>query len=149
MITKQLPLTDLHRHLDGNIRIQTILDLGQSLDRTHDWLASGRQALKLVGLDKGKPHTHPELGGFAAAWSNIAASITDTDIPEEKSRSNPILFASNLGNFDAVCIRDKSDRFAVGFDLGFLRGLDQLAHVISFVKRMGYPWILLRRMGYI
>ncbi|WP_076589101.1 adenosine deaminase [Vibrio ostreicida] len=29
MITKTLPLTDLHRHLDGNIRTQTILDLGQ------------------------------------------------------------------------------------------------------------------------
>lgn len=29
MIIKQLPLTDLHRHLDGNIRIETILDLGQ------------------------------------------------------------------------------------------------------------------------
>lgn len=28
MITKNLPLTDLHRHLDGNIRTQTILDLG-------------------------------------------------------------------------------------------------------------------------
>lgn len=29
MITKSLPVTDLHRHLDGNIRTQTILDLGQ------------------------------------------------------------------------------------------------------------------------
>lgn len=29
MITKTIPLTDLHRHLDGNIRTQTILDLGQ------------------------------------------------------------------------------------------------------------------------
>lgn len=29
MITKTLPLTDLHRHLDGNIRIETILDLSQ------------------------------------------------------------------------------------------------------------------------
>lgn len=29
MITKVLPLTDLHRHLDGNIRIKTILELGQ------------------------------------------------------------------------------------------------------------------------
>lgn len=29
MITTHLPLTDIHRHLDGNIRIQTILDLGQ------------------------------------------------------------------------------------------------------------------------
>ncbi|WP_456296453.1 adenosine deaminase [Vibrio sp. AK197] len=29
MITKSLPVTDLHRHLDGNIRTQTILELGQ------------------------------------------------------------------------------------------------------------------------
>lgn len=29
MITKTLPLTDIHRHLDGNIHIQTILELGQ------------------------------------------------------------------------------------------------------------------------
>lgn len=29
MITTSLPLTDLHRHLDGNIRIQSILELGQ------------------------------------------------------------------------------------------------------------------------
>ena len=29
MITTNLPLTDLHRHLDGNIRTRTILELGQ------------------------------------------------------------------------------------------------------------------------
>jgi adenosine deaminase len=29
MFTSSLPITDLHRHLDGNIRIQTILELGQ------------------------------------------------------------------------------------------------------------------------
>jgi len=29
MINKDLPLTDIHRHLDGNVRIETILDLGQ------------------------------------------------------------------------------------------------------------------------
>ena len=29
MIHKNIPLTDLHRHLDGNIRPQTILELGQ------------------------------------------------------------------------------------------------------------------------
>ncbi|HIH7547864.1 TPA: hypothetical protein ACYSPP_004063, partial [Yersinia enterocolitica] len=28
MIDPRLPLTDIHRHLDGNIRAQTILDLG-------------------------------------------------------------------------------------------------------------------------
>ncbi|MGR5153577.1 adenosine deaminase [Photobacterium swingsii] len=34
MITKHLPLTDIHRHLDGNIRIQTILELGQQFGMT-------------------------------------------------------------------------------------------------------------------
>ncbi|CAH0541882.1 adenosine deaminase [Vibrio marisflavi] len=29
MITKTLPLTDIHRHLDGNIRTKTIIELGQ------------------------------------------------------------------------------------------------------------------------
>lgn len=32
MITKNLPLTDLHRHLDGNIRTKTILELGQQFN---------------------------------------------------------------------------------------------------------------------
>ncbi|MCG3729682.1 adenosine deaminase [Vibrio cincinnatiensis] len=32
MITKNIPLTDLHRHLDGNIRTQTILDLGKEFN---------------------------------------------------------------------------------------------------------------------
>ncbi|BDH46100.1 adenosine deaminase [Salmonella enterica subsp. enterica serovar Choleraesuis] len=32
MIDARLPLTDLHRHLDGNIRAQTILDLGRQFN---------------------------------------------------------------------------------------------------------------------
>lgn len=32
MISKDLPLTDIHRHLDGNIRTSTILDLGQQFN---------------------------------------------------------------------------------------------------------------------
>lgn len=32
MIDRQLPLTDIHRHLDGNIRAQTILELGQAFN---------------------------------------------------------------------------------------------------------------------
>lgn len=32
MINKNIPLTDIHRHLDGNIRLQTILDLGQKFN---------------------------------------------------------------------------------------------------------------------
>jgi adenosine deaminase len=32
MITKNIPLTDIHRHLDGNIRLQTILDLAKTFN---------------------------------------------------------------------------------------------------------------------
>lgn len=32
MIKKNIPLTDIHRHLDGNIRLQTILDLGRKFN---------------------------------------------------------------------------------------------------------------------
>lgn len=32
MISNALPLTDLHRHLDGNIRSQTILELGRKFN---------------------------------------------------------------------------------------------------------------------
>lgn len=32
MLDTRLPLTDLHRHLDGNIRAQTILELGQAFN---------------------------------------------------------------------------------------------------------------------
>lgn len=32
MINSQLPLTDIHRHLDGNIRASTILDLGRAFN---------------------------------------------------------------------------------------------------------------------
>ncbi|WP_459177505.1 adenosine deaminase [Ewingella americana] len=34
MIDSRLPLTDIHRHLDGNIRAQTILDLGRQFNLT-------------------------------------------------------------------------------------------------------------------
>ncbi|KKL04978.1 hypothetical protein LCGC14_2610650, partial [marine sediment metagenome] len=32
MINKKLPLLDIHRHLDGNVRAQTILDLGRQFN---------------------------------------------------------------------------------------------------------------------
>ncbi|MGX9417929.1 adenosine deaminase [Vibrio sp. WJH972] len=46
MINRSLPLTDIHRHLDGNIRTQTIIDLG----RTHD------VALPSFDIDKLTPY---------------------------------------------------------------------------------------------
>ncbi len=59
MIDLNLPLTDIHRHLDGNIRAQTILDLGRQYNL----------ALPADTLDALRPHvqiTHhePDLVSF-------------------------------------------------------------------------------------
>lgn len=59
MIDRQLPLTDIHRHLDGNIRAQTILDLGREFNFT----------LPASTLETLRPHvqvieTEPDLVSF-------------------------------------------------------------------------------------
>lgn len=59
MIDSQLPLTDIHRHLDGNIRAQTILDLGREFNL----------ALPATTLDSLRPHVQvieaePDLVSF-------------------------------------------------------------------------------------
>ncbi len=59
MIDPRLPLTDIHRHLDGNIRAQTILDLGRQFN-FH---------LPANELDTLRPHvqitkTEPDLVSF-------------------------------------------------------------------------------------
>lgn len=74
MITKTLPLTDLHRHLDGNIRIETILDLGQKF------------GLKLPAYDLEalRPHvqiveTEPSLVAFLSKLDWGVAVLRDLD----------------------------------------------------------------------
>ncbi|RWR03565.1 adenosine deaminase [[Pantoea] beijingensis] len=59
MIDSTLPLTDIHRHLDGNIRAQTILDLGREFNLR----------LPANTLDALRPHvqvtqTEPDLVSF-------------------------------------------------------------------------------------
>ena len=59
MIDTQLPLTDIHRHLDGNIRAQTILDLGREFNLS----------LPASTLDALRPHVQvtknePDLVSF-------------------------------------------------------------------------------------
>ncbi|MCS5984750.1 adenosine deaminase [Klebsiella quasipneumoniae subsp. similipneumoniae] len=61
MIDSSLPLTDIHRHLDGNIRAQTILDLGREFNIT----------LPATTLDTLRPHVQvtslePDLVSFLA-----------------------------------------------------------------------------------
>ncbi|WP_312242178.1 adenosine deaminase [Pantoea sp.] len=59
MIDPRLPLTDIHRHLDGNIRAQTILELGRQFNL----------ALPADDLEALRPHvqvteTQPDLVSF-------------------------------------------------------------------------------------
>lgn len=59
MIDPRLPLTDIHRHLDGNIRAQTILDLGRRFNLS----------LPADELEALRPHvqitkTEPDLVSF-------------------------------------------------------------------------------------
>jgi adenosine deaminase len=74
MITKTLPLTDLHRHLDGNIRIETILDLGQKF----------ALALPAYDLEALRPHVQiveaePSLVAFLSKLDWGVAVLGDLD----------------------------------------------------------------------
>lgn len=74
MITKNLPLTDLHRHLDGNIRTRTILELGQKFN----------VALPANDIDSLTPHVQiveaePSLVAFLAKLDWGVAVLGDLD----------------------------------------------------------------------
>lgn len=74
MITKNLPLTDIHRHLDGNIRIETILQLGQkfnlTLPATH--IEALRPFVQVV-------ETQPDLMAFLSKLDWGVAVLGDLD----------------------------------------------------------------------
>jgi adenosine deaminase len=74
MITSNLPLTDIHRHLDGNIRIQTILDLGQkfALDLPAFTSESLRPFVQVV-------KTEPDLVAFLSKLDWGVAVLGDLD----------------------------------------------------------------------
>lgn len=74
MIDPSLPLIDLHRHLDGNVRLETILDLG----RQH------HQPLPAWEVDSLRPHvqvTGPQPGvmAFIAKFRWMTAVMVDTN----------------------------------------------------------------------
>ena len=74
MITKNLPLTDIHRHLDGNIRIETILQLGQKFNL----------ALPATSVDALRPfvqvvETQPDLMAFLSKLDWGVAVLGDLD----------------------------------------------------------------------
>lgn len=74
MIDKSIPLTDLHRHLDGSVRVQTILDLA-------DQHGLELPAYTVEGI---KPFIHindsePGLMAFIARFKYLVEVLVDAD----------------------------------------------------------------------
>jgi adenosine deaminase len=80
MIDPTLPFIDLHRHLDGNVRLETILDLG----RAHNvalptWDVDGlRPHVQIVGGSEG-PATTPGVMAFIAKFRWMTEVLVDYD----------------------------------------------------------------------
>ncbi|MFD2179159.1 adenosine deaminase [Veronia pacifica] len=74
MITSNLPLTDIHRHLDGNIRISTILELGQQfgMDLPADTLEALRPHVQVMTNE-------PDLVGFLSKLDWGVAVLGDLE----------------------------------------------------------------------
>jgi adenosine deaminase len=83
MIDPTFPLIDLHRHLDGNVRLETILDLG----RQHNL------PLPAWDLEELRPHvqvTEPEPGlvAFFAKFKWMMAILVDYDACRRVAHEN-------------------------------------------------------------
>ncbi|VXC81896.1 adenosine deaminase [Enterobacterales bacterium 8AC] len=91
MIDPNLPLTDIHRHLDGNIRAQTILDLGRQFNLTlpADELAALRPHVQIT-------HTEPDLMSFLQKLDWGVAVLGDLDACRRVAYEN-VEDAANAG----------------------------------------------------
>jgi adenosine deaminase len=83
MIDPTLPLIDLHRHLDGNVRLETILDLG----RQHNL------SLPVWDLEGLRPHvqvTEPQPGvmAFISKFKWMTGVLVDYDACRRVGREN-------------------------------------------------------------
>jgi adenosine deaminase len=83
MIDPALPFIDLHRHLDGSVRLQTILDLG----RQHNIELPGTSAEEI------RPHVHvlepqPGLMAFLAKMLWMTRVLADGDACRRVAREN-------------------------------------------------------------
>ena len=80
MIDPQTPLVELHRHLDGNMRLETMLDLG----RQHNlplpaWDAQGLRPHAQVVDAPGGDSTMPSVMAFIAKFRWLTACLVDYD----------------------------------------------------------------------
>jgi adenosine deaminase len=82
-IDRQLPLIDLHRHIDGSVRLSTMLELAK------------RHGIKLPGatLEELRPHVQiterqPGVMAFIAKMHWMTAVLADTDACRRVAREN-------------------------------------------------------------
>lgn len=78
-----LPLVDLHRHLDGNLRLSTVLELARKHGVT----------LPADDLERLRPHIQirepePDLRGFIAKVERMASVLGDEDACRRVAREN-------------------------------------------------------------
>jgi adenosine deaminase len=83
MMDRSLPLIDLHRHLDGNVRLDTILELGER----------HRVALPGATREDLRPHVQvsgvmPDLGSWLAKLNWMTAVLGDLDACRRIAREN-------------------------------------------------------------
>lgn len=80
MIDHSLPLMDLHRHLDGSVRLETILDLGQQHNLPLPaWdLEQLRPYVQIVDSDAGS-ETLPGVMAFIAKFEWMVGVLADYD----------------------------------------------------------------------
>src|SRR6266550_8623278 len=83
MIDPQLPLIDLHRHIDGSVRLETIIDLAK------------KHGVKLPGatLEELRPHVQiterqPGVMAFIAKMLWMTAVLGDADACRRVAREN-------------------------------------------------------------
>ena len=91
MIDPSLPLIDLHRHLDGNIRLQTILDLAaqHGIELPARDVEGLRPHVQIIGRETG-------LMAFISRFRYLTAILVDVDACRRVAFEN-VLDAATLG----------------------------------------------------
>jgi adenosine deaminase len=80
MIDKTLPLIDLHRHLDGSVRLQTILDLGRQHNLSLPaWDLEGLRPYVQVIESPSSSSTMPGVMAFIAKFKWMTGVLVDYD----------------------------------------------------------------------
>ena len=66
------------------------------------------------------------------AWNQLASTFHKSEPPVPDSKNiTPTFFNLDIGTFDAICVRDKNNKYAIGFDGEFIEGLFLSALIVG------------------